>query len=131
MNELFTLVAAAVVGGIMAITVRSYNAAFGTLTALAVGIFIFVSLLEPINRVFGEIMTLIQSAGLENRYIEAVIKVIGIAYLTQFGADMLRDGGESAIASKCELAGKIFILCITVPVISEFLRICIETVEGI
>lgn len=131
MNELFSMVGLAVVGGVMAMTVRSINAPLGTVVALAVGCAVVISLLDDMSTVVDEIKVIIQSGGLDNRYIESVVKVIGIAYVTQFGADMLRDGGESAIASKCELAGKIFILCLTLPIIGEFLEICMRAVEGI
>lgn len=131
MNELYKIIGTAIVGGIMAITVRKYNETFGMITALAVGVFIFVSLLDLMNGIIYEINVLIQGTGIQNDYIKAVVKVLGITYITQFGADMLRDSGESAIASRCELAGKIFILYLTMPIISEFLHMCIEITEGI
>ncbi len=131
MSELFAMVGLAVVGGVMTMTVRSVNAPLGTVVALAVGCVVVISLLDDMSTVVDEIKVIIQSGGLDNRYIESVVKVIGIAYVTQFGADMLRDGGESAIASKCELAGKIFILYLTLPIIGEFLEICMRAVEGI
>ena len=51
--------------------------------------------------------------------------------MSQFAAEILRDGGESAIASKVEAAGKISILLLTMPVIMSFLRICLKVVNGI
>lgn len=131
MNELYKIIGAAIVGGVAAMTVRRYNETFGTVIALAVGVFILVSLLDFMNYIVGEINILIQGSGIKEEYIKAVVKVLGITYITRFGADMLRDGGESAVAAKCELAGKIFILYLTMPVITEFLHMCTEVAEGI
>ena len=130
MNELFKIIAIAVVGGVMTITVRGINQSFGMLSALTTGAVIVLSLCASLSEVTDELKSLVQSGGIHNSYIEAVLKVIGIAYITQFGADMLRDSGESAIASKCELAGKVFILYLTLPVIADFLKICIDAAEG-
>ncbi len=129
MNEIFRITGIAIVGGIMAVTVRSYNATFGTVVALAVGVAVLMSVYQPILSVVDEVKQIIRAGGLNNTYIEVVMKVTGISYITQFGADMLRDSGESAIASKCELAGKIFILCLTMPVISDFLGICLKVAQ--
>ena len=54
---------------------------------------------------------------------------MGIAYITQFGVEILRDCGENAIALKLELAGKVFIMGLTLPVIADFLHACMEAVK--
>ena len=43
-------------------------------------------------------------------YLETILKIIGIAYITELGANITRDAGLNSIAAKIELAGKIFIL---------------------
>jgi stage III sporulation protein AD len=53
-----------------------------------------------------------------------VLKIIGIAYIAEFGAQIVRDAGQESIASKIELAGKVLILVLAIPIIS----IIIETV---
>ncbi len=55
--------------------------------------------------------------------------MVGIAYITQFGAEILRDGGENAIALKVEMAGKVFILGLTIPIVTEFLEVCINALS--
>ena len=51
--------------------------------------------------------------------------------MSQLGAEILRDAGEGAIASKVEAAGKISILLLTMPVITSFLRLCLKAVNSI
>jgi len=129
MSDLFGIIGIAITGAAAAIVLRNYNPVFGMLTAILTGIVIILRLYDTIGEVIGEMKSIVQSGGVDNRYVETVIKVTGIAYITQFGADMLRDSGESAIASKCELAGKLFILYQTLPVLSAFLKICLEAAE--
>jgi len=62
-----------------------------------------------------------ERAGLESRYLAIVIKIIGVAYLCQFAAELCRDVGEGAIAGKIELAGKVMILTLSMPIIDHLL----------
>lgn len=50
------------------------------------------------------------SYGLNSDYIMLIFKVVGIAYIIQLAAQICTDAGESAIASKVELAGRVMIL---------------------
>ncbi len=65
--------------------------------------------------------TMANQVGLESRYLKMIVKIIGVAYLCQFGAELCRDAGESSIAGKIELGGKVMILALSMPVISGFL----------
>jgi stage III sporulation protein AD len=130
MTELVRIIGIALAGGVLAVTIRQYNPIFGMLTALSLGAFIMLSLCDVIKEVVVSISEIAESGGMEIGYIAVVMKVIGIAYISQFGAQMLRDSGENAIAAKCELAGKLFILYLTIPVIGDFLRMCISITEG-
>ena len=55
-------------------------------------------------------------------YFSIVLKVIGIAYLTQFGSQLCADAGESAIAAKIELAGKVLMMTAAAPVLTGLLE---------
>ena len=52
-----------------------------------------------------------------------VLKVIGIAYLTQFGAQLCADAGEGTVAAKIELAGKILMMTAAAPVLIGLLEL--------
>lgn len=63
-------------------------------------------------------------------YIETVIKVLGIAVISESAADLCRDAGESAIASKTEFAAKIMIIYLALPVIKNLISLAFGVVEG-
>lgn len=50
-------------------------------------------------------------------YLNTVLRIVAIAYIAQFGAQICRDAGESAIGGKIELAGKIMIMFLAVPML--------------
>ena len=60
----------------------------------------------------------------ESAVLETVLKIIGIAYIAEFGAQVTRDAGQGSIAAKIELAGKVLILIMAIPIIN----VIIETI---
>lgn len=129
MSDIVKIVGIGLVGGILAMTVRQYRREFGVLTGLATVVVIFIYAADMLGGIISGMERLINETGVEVKYFTSVVKVVGIAYITQFGAEILRDSGENAVALKLELAGKIFIMSLTLPIISDFLHACIEAVN--
>ena len=61
-------------------------------------------------------------AGINLVYLQTLLRVIGIAYLAEFGAQVCRDAGEGSIASRIELAAKVIILVMAVPIVVEIME---------
>ena len=59
-----------------------------------------------------------QLPGLASRQFAKMVKIIGIAYIAEFGSQMIRDAGQEGIASKVEFAGKVLILIMAIPIIN-------------
>ncbi len=119
------------VGGVLTVTVRRYKSEYGIIVGLITITVILFFVMDALGETLNEIRFLTERSGVDARYITAVIKVVGIAYVTEFAAEILRDGGEGAIASKVEMAGKVFILWLTVPIVREFLEVCINALSHI
>ena len=129
MSDILKITFIGLVGGILAMTVGQYRKEFGVLTGLSCAVIIFLYIAEMLGNIVSGMNGIIEETGVDIKYFTAVIKVVGIAYITQFGSEILRDCGENAIALKLELTGKIFIMGLTLPIISDFLRTCIDAVE--
>jgi stage III sporulation protein AD len=56
------------------------------------------------------------------------MKVMGIAYLTEFGSLICRDAGENAVGSKLELCGKIMVLVLALPIFSAALDMIFDLI---
>ena len=55
-----------------------------------------------------------------------MLKIIGIAYIADFGAQVTRDAGEEAMASKIEMAGKVLILVMAIPIVTMIIETIIK-----
>lgn len=61
------------------------------------------------------VRSIYERAGAEEEYLTILFKALGICYITQFACDICRDSGESALASQAELAGKLSLLILALP----------------
>lgn len=127
--DIFKIIGIGIIGGVLSITVKQYRREYGIFVGLATVLAILFMTLGTLETAIEEISLITEKTGVDIRYFTAVIKVVGIAYITEFGAEILRDGGEGAIAMKVEMAGKIFILGLTVPIVTEFLEVCINALS--
>ncbi len=91
-----------------------------------VGSVIFLLILDQVGTILAMIARIAKEAKINNVYVETLVKIIGIAYIAEFASHVTKDAGQSAIASKIELAGKVLILAMAIPI----LTVVIETVLG-
>ena len=59
-------------------------------------------------------------------FIALLIKITGIAFLSEFAVSVCKDSGEAAIASKIEIGSKIIIISMSIPIISSLLEIILK-----
>ena len=63
-------------------------------------------------------------------YLETILKIIGIAYIAEFAAQITKDAGQGSMASKIELGGKILILAMAIPIITVLIETIIELIPS-
>lgn len=92
------------------------------LLSIAVGAFIFLMMLGKIAAVLDVLQQLADRANINQFYLATVLKIIGIAYIAEFGAQVCRDAGENAVASKVEFAAKVLVMVLAIPIIVAILE---------
>lgn len=120
--EISKIIALGLVGTVFAVLLKKENPQIAMLVAAATGILIFLMLCLPLGNLIALLRETAEEAGVGSGYFAIVLKVIGIAYLTQFGAQLCADAGEGAIAAKIELAGKILMMTAAAPVLTGLLE---------
>ncbi|MBP2634176.1 MAG: stage sporulation protein [Firmicutes bacterium] len=86
-----------------------------TLTLSAI---IFLMVLTKLTVVLELFRDLAEKANISQMYLNTILKIIGIAYVTEFGAQICKDAGEGAVAGKIEFAGKVLVMILAVPIIA-------------
>ena len=126
MINLLAIAGAALVAAVFAVMLRRYHAEYGMLISILAGVLILAMLLEALPQALGQVTELLQAAALPGKYALILFKALGLCWLAQFAADSCRDAGESALASKVELAGKTAVLLTTLPLFSEVGELVLE-----
>ncbi|MCI1859722.1 MAG: stage III sporulation protein AD [Sporolactobacillus sp.] len=116
--DIFQIVGLGLAATLLAIVLKEKNPAYALLLTLIVGTFIFILLIDQIRLVMDMLGNIAGRAKLNDAYIATVLKIIGIAYVAEFGAQLAKDAGQSALAGKIELAGKIMILVLAIPILT-------------
>ena len=125
--EISKIIGLGLVGTVFSVMLKKENPQFAMLTAAVTGIMIFLMLCAPLGNLISLLRETAEEAGVGEGYFGIVLKVIGIAYLTQFGAQLCADAGETAVASKIEMAGKVLMMTVAAPVLTGLL----ETIMGL
>ena len=118
--EIFQIVGLGVVATIIAIVLKTHRPEIAIQISLLTGIIILTVILGKIAAVVDLLNSYAQKVNIDLVYFSTLLKIIGIAYIAEFGAEVCRDAGEGAIASKVELAGKVIIIILAVPIIFTF-----------
>jgi stage III sporulation protein AD len=116
--------------GIVAITlssvIKSQKPELALQVSIITGILIFMLVAVKLSAVIDFVKTFSQKADIDSTYIVILLKIVGIAYISEFGAEVCKDAGESSIASKIELAGKVTIVVLAVPIITSLLDLVVK-----
>jgi stage III sporulation protein AD len=100
------------------------------LLRLAVGVAMMIVIIPDIARVVSSVVRISELASIPVQYLALLLKVIGISYLTVFVAQLAADSGEPGTGSKVELAGKIAILMLAVPLIASITETVLKLIPS-
>lgn len=120
--EIVKIVGLGLLAGMLISLLRQQKPELAMQLSLAAGVMLFLLMVAKVMRVVEVMQTLSARASLEQAHMDTVLKIIGIAYVADFGAQVLADAGEKAVASKVEMAGKIIIMLLAVPIILTVLE---------
>lgn len=125
--EIIQIVCIGIIGTMLSVMLKKYNPEISLAAALVTGMIIIMVIIGEISPAIEVMERIADISGIDNKYIEIVLKVIAISYISEFGSGLCADAGVGAVASKIELAGKVLVMGISAPIVLEFL----ETVMSI
>lgn len=100
---------------------REEQPAWAVLVGISFVTVVFLTLIPQFSSSFDSLTSLAREANVSSLYLSPVLKTIGVAYLTSFGVQISSEAGEEAISGMIELAGKLVILLIALPLLQAIL----------
>lgn len=120
--NVFTLVGLCVLTVSAVVLIKTQHKEFALLISVAFSIVLLLYAFGPLKEIIASVKSMAQIYALNDGYIKLIIKIIGVSYLVRFAADICNDSGETAMANKAELIGKLLITVLYIPVITEILH---------
>ena len=124
--EIVNIVGLGIIGSMLIVVLKVEKPEISTLLSVLIGIAIFFIIAGKIAAVITLVNSYAKKIDIDIVYFSTLFKIIGIAYITEFGAQVCKDAGVGAIASKIELAGKVIIVALAVPIITSLLDLIVK-----
>ena len=119
----------AVIGLTAIMVLRTIRPEYAMLAGILTGLILLAAAVLESSSVIGYIQDMTDSTGF-SLYSSVILKSLGIGILAQTTADICRDSGETAIASKVEFAAKIIILLLAIPILKTLLELIADFLAG-
>ncbi|MCL6598446.1 stage III sporulation protein AD [Alicyclobacillus macrosporangiidus] len=116
--QILQLVGIGLTATVIVVVLRERMPQFAMMVGLMAGIVLFLAVLGPMQDVVHALTDLAQAARVDQGFLGTVLKIIGIAYIVEFAAQVARDAHEGALAGKIELVGKVGIVVLALPIIT-------------
>ena len=121
--EIFKIIGIGFITSITAILLKGTKPELSfavTITGVIVILLFVVDALRGTMELFTSIS---QMTGVENGVLKILLKIVGVGYITEFGAGILQDFGSGSLADKVSLAGKIAIVALAIPILESLLSL--------
>lgn len=107
---------------IIIIVLKQYKPEFAIYISILAGAIILAMSVANISGVINLMKDISSKANINSQFLGIILKITGIAILTEFAISICKDSGETAIANKIDIGGKAIIITISLPIISSLLE---------
>ncbi len=127
--DLIAVAGIGLVAAAAAVLLRQYKPEYAMLVSLAAAGLIFGMLVVDLIPAFSVMRGLMDQVSFSADYVRILIKCLGICYLCELASQVCKEAGQLAISSKIELAGKVAILLLTLPMFEKLLEIALSLID--
>ena len=111
---------------LLALSLRQQRPEYAMLLSLACGLFVLFFLVGKMGDIFSQLQDLLTGLSGQSELMEIVLKALGICIVAELGSQCCRDAGETAIATKVELAAKAALVLMSIPIFQTLLEVAGE-----
>lgn len=124
--EIIKIIGIGLISLIIVIVIKQYKPEFALYVSIAAGLIIFLMVMDKLSGIIDLLMNLSNKANINKDFIVILLKITGIAILSEFAISVCKDAGEGAIASKIDFGAKIIMVGISIPIIASLLEMILK-----
>lgn len=126
--EIIKVVGFAIFATMLVVILKEEKKEFAVALSVIAGVMLLLFCISKIDPIINMLYELVEKSGINSSFLVIILKVIGIAYLVELGKNICQDTGQSAIATKLEMAGKIIVVSISLPIFTSLISLLVELV---
>ncbi len=108
---------------IFGLFLRKHNKTVSLILIIFACIAVFLESVSYLTDIIDTLSGMVSGLEETSAYLKIMFKVLGIALITQIISDLCRDCGESALAGQTEVAAKIFIVALILPLLQAVVKV--------
>lgn len=119
--DIIKIIGIAFIAVIIIVILKQYRPEFAIYASIIAGVLILTLASGTLSGIINMINSISSKTNINSDFLVILIKITGIAILTEFAVSICKDSGESAIASKVDIGGKIIIISMSIPIINALI----------
>lgn len=128
MDNVIKIIVIGFVALISIIIIKQYKSEFAIYISIVAGIIILYMIIDQLENIIDLLKSISEKSGISSEFLGLLIKITGIAFLTEFAISICKDAGEGAVASKIEIGSKVVIISMSIPIISNLLEVVLKLI---
>lgn len=124
--DVIKIIGIGLVSLIIIILLKQYKPEFAVYASILAGAIILFLIMDKLSGIVELIKSIANKTSINSKFIGLLLKITGIAFISEFAVSICKDSGEGAIASKIELGSKILIISMSIPIISSMLELVLK-----
>jgi len=126
MDEIIKIIGIGLIALVIVIILKQYRPEYTIYVSIIAGTLILFLIMEKLTGIINLLQSISDKTYINKQFLGILLKITGIAIITEFAVSICADAGEKAIASKIEIGSKVIIIAMSIPIISSLLELIIE-----
>jgi len=126
MTDVTKIIGIGLIGLIIIVIIKQYRPEFAIYVSMIAGVLILAYSIEKLTGIINLLQSISNKTYINKSFLGILLKITGIAFITEFAVSICSDAGEKAIASKIEIGSKVVIIAMSIPIITSLLELVIE-----
>jgi len=126
MDEIIKIIGIGLIALVIVVILKQYRPEYTIYVSIIAGVLILFLAMEKLSGIINLLQSISDKTYINKQFLGILLKITGIAIITEFAVSICADAGEKAIASKIEIGSKVIIIAMSIPIISSLLELIIE-----
>ena len=126
MADVIKIIGIGLLALIIIVILKQYKPEFAIYVSMIAGVLILVLAIQKLTGIINLLQSLANKTYINKSFLSILLKITGIAFITEFAVSICSDAGEKAIASKIEIGSKVIIIAMSIQIITSLLELVIE-----